>query len=62
MLIEVLKKDLGIEYGEEERNLYIDNCKRKKEEICPRLLWCGGEDKKWLKKANEGIHQCEGSS
>lgn len=36
--------------------------REKKEEIYPRLLWCGGEDKKWLKKANEGIHQCEGSS
>ena len=51
--IKILNTDLGIEYEEEEKCLYKDNCKRNEEGVCPRLRWCGGEDTKWINKAIE---------
>ena len=35
--IEYLTKELGLEYGKEEEDLYEDNCKRNEENICPRI-------------------------
>ena len=52
--ITILETDLGIEYGDEERELYEDNCKVDEEsKLCKRIRWCAGTDKKWLKKAVE---------
>ena len=57
--IDQLNKDLDIEYGKEEQDLYKDNCKKNEDGICPRIRWCGGTDKAWVKKANERILRLE---
>ena len=54
--LEVMKEEYGLEPGEEEEKLYIDNCKRldrngNKTAKCPRSMWNAGVDKKWLSAA-----------
>ena len=47
--IQACVDEYEVEPGEEEENLYVDNCSGD----CPRIRWCGGEDKAWLKKAQK---------
>ena len=42
----------GVDFGKFEKELLIDNC-GSKEQPCTRIMWCGGEDQKWLKKARD---------
>ena len=50
----------GVEFGEDERILYKDNCLPDEETgICPRLRWCGGTDTQWLSKARERQRKME---
>ena len=51
-----MKEEYGLEPGEEEEKLYIDNCKRldrngNKTAKCPPSMWNAGVDKKWLSAA-----------
>ena len=54
-----LNAELGIEYGKDEQDLYKDNCKRDESEVCPRIRWCGGTCKVWVKKAKERKRKLE---
>ena len=56
----VLESDLGVDYGDEEKALYKDNCQVDEASgFCKRGVWCGGTDKKWLKKAIERKNKLE---
>ena len=47
--IQACVDEYNVEPGEDEDKLYVDNCSGG----CPRMRWCGGKDKAWLKKAQK---------
>ena len=45
--------EFGIEFGQEEQELYDDNCVPDDSGKCPRKRWVGGVDKLWKKELEE---------
>ena len=52
-VIQDIEDRYGVEEGDWERKLYEDNCVCGPNGKCSRLVWCGGVDQTWVKKANE---------